>query len=850
MNGITRFLLWLAVCAVLALPSLAQSVPASEPRAEPQKLVVVVKDENEVAVADARAQVKGTELAGPLRCQTDYAGRCEFGSPPGNYEVRVEKTGFYAASVPNVKVQGATSIDVILQHERAVREVVKVVESPPAIDPDQISSKEELTGTELVDIPYPGPHDYHNALTYIPGNAPDGFGQFHLAGAETYQTLTLLDGFNVTQPATGQLQVRAGVDAFRSIAVEPSREPAEDGKGSGGVLALNTGMGDDRNLYVCTDFVPYPQSVKGISIGGWSPICAVSGPVVKGKVWFFDSLDGQYNNTIIQQLPSGGDSDKSWRVDNLVKLQANLTDRNILKLSFLSNYLHDPHDGISLQSPPETTPNDRETSYFGSIKDQYSFENKTLLETGFGVSQYSIALTPEGTLPYIIGSGGNSGNYFLNQRTLARRWQALANLYFAPQNWHGRHNFKVGTDLDRLEYSSQFLRQPISFLQGNNTLPANQSCLTISPSPCARYSTFTGGNDAATYNFEASAYAEDRWQVTNHLLVEPGVRLDWDEIVRSVLFSPRLASTFIFDDARDTKLSAGIGIIYDATSLGIIAQPFSGQRADFFFNAQGIPVDVNGNPVPRPVPLPITFSINRQTLSEPRYLNWSFGVEKKLPGQVFLKAEFIEKRGTHGFAYNTVGGAVDGNFILGNTRDDRYDAVTVSARHNFRERYEVFGAYTRSRAHTNEAFDFSIDFPLLSPQRPGPYPWDVRNRFVGYGILPVSQFPIVHEFDVVYSVEARNGLPFYLVTDQQEIVSSAPPGSLYEPAYFSLNLAVEKRVHVFGFYWAVRGGFDNITNHGNLTVSNTIIDAQHPAPSFMENQGRGLEFRVRLLGRK
>jgi hypothetical protein len=31
----------------------------------------------------------------------------------------------------------------------------------------------------------------------------DSSGQPHVAGAQTYQTLTLLDGFNVTQPANG-----------------------------------------------------------------------------------------------------------------------------------------------------------------------------------------------------------------------------------------------------------------------------------------------------------------------------------------------------------------------------------------------------------------------------------------------------------------------------------------------------------------------------------------------------------------------------------------------------------------------------------------------------------------------
>jgi hypothetical protein len=79
---------------------------------------------------------------------------------------------------------------------------VDVVESPPAIDPVQISSKEELTGAELIDIPYPGPNDYHDALTFIPGVTQDGFGQAHVGGGEIWQTLTLLDGFNVTNQRT------------------------------------------------------------------------------------------------------------------------------------------------------------------------------------------------------------------------------------------------------------------------------------------------------------------------------------------------------------------------------------------------------------------------------------------------------------------------------------------------------------------------------------------------------------------------------------------------------------------------------------------------------------------------
>ena len=65
------------------------------------------------------------------------------------------------------------------------------------------SPRKQLSGVDIVNLPYPVTHDYRNALNFIPGVVNDVFGQPHVAGAETYQTVTLLDGFNITQPANG-----------------------------------------------------------------------------------------------------------------------------------------------------------------------------------------------------------------------------------------------------------------------------------------------------------------------------------------------------------------------------------------------------------------------------------------------------------------------------------------------------------------------------------------------------------------------------------------------------------------------------------------------------------------------
>src|SRR5580692_3015738 len=875
------FLLALAICSVIsaraqtssssssqsALPQRSASSHASSEHAESgQKLWVTVTDENGVAVGLARVELQPPSPALPLHCETDFAGRCEFTNLSiGTYELRVEKIGFYAISQSDVQVGVIANVEVTLSHLQEAREVVNVAESAPAIDPAQVSTKEELTGAEIVDIPYPATHDYRNALTFIPGITPDAFGQAHVAGAETYQTLLLLDGFNVTQPTNGQLAVRTSVDSFRSIEVTPSREPAEFGKGSGGVFGLNTRMGNDHFRFNATDFIPAPQDVKGISLANWTPIYTMSGPIRKGKMWFIDTLDGEFDNYVTKQLPSGADSDHVWRMDNLVKLQSNLTTRNIVTGSFLSDYYHEEYAGEGFLTPQATTPTEVETAYIGSIKDLYYFRGGALLESGFGVDRYNLSLTPQGDAGYIQTTFVAGGNYYLQENALARRVQVLTNLYLPPHEWHGRHDLKFGADLDRLNYDAQFLRQPISFVQSGppQTCPIDANGLPVVPQPtCARYSVFSGGNYSTIYNAEASAYAEDRWLITNRLLIEPGVRFDWDEIVRTPLFSPRLAGTYVFDDESNTKLSAGIGIIYDATSLGLIHQAFEGQRIDYVFDSNGFPQQANSESVactglppgtlePAPIPLPTGFVVNRSTLDAPRYLNWSIGLEKKLPQAIFLKIEFIQKRGVRGFAYNTPNGAIDGNFFLENQRDDRYDAVTISLRHRFRQHYEIFGAYTRSRARTNQVFDFSLDNPVLSQQLPGPYPWDTPNRFVGYGVVPFFKLPLVHKVDLVYSAEARTGLPVNATLETGAIYPPDPPGTFRLPTYYTVNLEFEKRIHFFGRYWQVRAGFDNVTNHADANLSNGIINPPtEPVPIFVDGNGRALDGRIRYLGKQ
>lgn len=850
-----------------------------------RKLEITVADENGVAVRSAHVILtvapptqpsagnpsSGSPSPGsPWSCETDFAGRCSLnGLPTGSFQLRVEKQGYYAAMMPAIRPEDTAAVDVTLSHLEEVRSVVNVNESSPAIDPAQISSKEQLSGLDIIDVPYAATHDYRNVINFIPGVVQDASGQPHVAGADTYQTLTLLDGFNVTQPANGLLLVRVSTDAFRSIEVEPSREPAEYGKGSGGVLNLNTGIGDDHFRTIATNFIPSLEDVRGIGVDQWTPRVTFSGPIEPGKMWFFDAIEAEYDNIIFTQLPREADADQLWRGGNLAKVQTNITSRNMLTTSFLVNYLHDLHDGLSPLQPASSTPTDVESAYVGTVKDQHYFKGGELLEAGFNVSQYNVGLTPLGPLPYFVTLESAGGNYYLQEHTHARRWQGLSNLFLPPHYVHGRHDVELGIDVDRIGYEAGFLRQPISVWDSESAGTPNGACPThtngmpLAPYLCSRYSTFSGGGDSTTYNFETSAYVEDRWLPTNRLLVEPGLRFDWDEIVRHPLFSPRLAGTYVLDNSGNTKLSAGIGLVYDATELILIARPYAGERQDYFFNSAGEPTDLTGVVIPTPSPVLSTFSVNRQNLQAPRFVNWSVALEKKLPASVFMKVEFMQRRGTHDFVYNTPNNLPGGDFILQNTRDDLYDAIQVNLRRSFRDRYMVMVSYTRSSTHSNQALDFNVDGPVLGrvipsssprtpnafagPQAPGPFLWDAPNRLLTWGFIPFFRLPIIHELDLAYSAEARTGFPFNVFTDQQLLYGA--PGSYRFPTYFTLNLHLEKRFHLFGYYWALRGGCDDITNGSNPVVVNADVNS----PQFLTFSGfnhRAFTSRIRLLGKK
>lgn len=780
-------------------------------------------DENGIAVPDALVTIRQGQNQGQLR--TDYLGRCRVALQPGeSYSIRVEKPGHYVFSLNDLDPE--TEIGpFVLTHQQQIRETIDVVDSPPTIDPEQTSDASRMQTQEIINLPYPTSRDIRNLLPFNPGVVRDpGTAQVHVAGSQTWQTQNLLEGFNVTSPVNGTLSMRFSADAMRGVEVQSTRYPAEYGKASGGITAFRAGMGDDRFRFNATNFIPSFQNKKGLTFDKFVPRFTFSGPIKRGKAWFYDGLELEYSNVIIPELPDGVDSNRPWRGSNLAKAQVNLSPVNILTLGGIVNLFRSPYEGISPLTPQNSTARHDINAGFAFLKDQHTFHDGTVLEAGVAGIVFQEIYAPHGTGAYILTPEGARGSYFENSTGSSSRIQQKVDLYVSPQQWAGRHVLRTGVDINQIRYDQEATRQPVNYLRSDGTL--------------LRQSAFPQAVDFSGNNVEFGAYVQDRYSPSKQWNIEPGVRFDWDSVIRRGLLSPRFAFTYAFGEGETTKLSVGIGLYFDHTQIEFIERARQGPRVDTYFGPDGV--------TPVSPPIQTTFVHIPGTVRAPRTLNWSVGLEHKLPHQIYLRANFIQKRGTNQFTYESseLGTPQMPVYVLRNSREDKYKAFEISARRDFARGYSLFGSYVRSSARTNQALEYFPGLSVLGPQGAGPLPWDVPNRILSWGWLPL---PKTKRVDFVYAVEWHTGYPYTSVTADQQIAGT--PNAHRFPDYFSLSPGLEVRFHLRKTHFGLRGVAENITGRRNPLIVNNVVDSPN-YQSFLGHQGRAFTARIRIIGSK
>jgi hypothetical protein len=793
----------------------------------PETVRVTVVDETGQSIVGAKVSVREPG-SGTVDFWTDYAGRCAFSvHQAGPVQVMTSKPGYYQNNQNEVD-PNAGAIRIALTHEQIVREQVDVTDSTPGIDVEQTSDQVTMNTPEIVNIPYSTSRDIRNILPFNPGVVADGSGQVHVAGSETWETLDEIDGFDVRSPVHGVLSMRVSPDAVRTIDTESTRYPVEFGRATGGVIAFYTRTGDNKFRFNATNFIPSFRNLNGIRFDKFVPRFTFSGPLIQDRAWFYDGLEVEYDNIYIAELPENANSNQLVRGSNLIKIQANATPSNILTGGVLFNRYHSPYDGISSLTPQESTTQHNTIAWLPYLRDKWSFTGGALLDIGVGGVIFHDAYEPHGTDKYQITPELPSGSYFENLTGRSQREEGSVGLYMPPRNWAGQHNFKFGVDLRHTGYKETVTRAPISYLREDRTLLRRSVFPSIAP--------FT------LNNAEVGAYAQDRWQPRKGLLIEPGLRFDWDEIIRRPLISPRVAVAFtpLIGDS-SAKISAGVGLYFEHTHLDYLTRPLEGVRYDTYFTADGS--------TPTGPAQPTSFTAHYGSLHQTRAINWSVGIQQKLPWAIFGGANFVQKRSSKVFSYVNQNGAsaLSGNYLLTNDRQDHYDSFEVNARRLFAGGYSVFMSYTRSSARTNAALDYVPAISFLGPQQSGPLAWDAPNRTISWGWLPVPLPMLHHRWDFVYTVTWQTGFPYMAVNANRQVVGEI--GAQRFPDYLDFSPGLEWKFHFRGAYFGLRGVLENTTAQSNPAVVNNVVDSPQFG-TFSQFAGRTLTARIRLIGTK
>ena len=84
------------------------------------------------------------------------------------------------------------------------------------------------------------------------------------------------------------------------------------------------------------------------------------------------------------------------------------------------------------------------------------------------------------------------------------------------------------------------------------------------------------------------------------------------------------------------------------------------------------------------------------------------------------------------------------------------------------------------------------------------------------------------------------------MNDEGRVVG--PVNSYRYPQFFELNLHLERRFVLRNNRWALRAGYNNITNHHNYNVVNNNLSSPR-FMGFFGGQTRALNVRIRWLGK-
>ncbi|MCC6293114.1 MAG: TonB-dependent receptor [Bryobacterales bacterium] len=237
----------------------------------------------------------------------------------GNYELRVEATGFKAAVRSGIllRINESPRFDIQLEVGN-VSESIKVEGTPPLLETETAGSGQVLDGEVVEKLPVMQKF-VHRVLLYMPGMTNIN-GQ-HAVGQRQRAIGYSMDGVGGKEPAVGQVgdyqrTMIASLDSIQEFKMWTTGTPAEFGHSAGGQLSLvfkgggNQFHGSIEDRYtngklIHRAFLEQLPRTGAFTYHEWG--ATASGPIIKNKTFWFAGFQQHFekvSETVVVTVPS------------------------------------------------------------------------------------------------------------------------------------------------------------------------------------------------------------------------------------------------------------------------------------------------------------------------------------------------------------------------------------------------------------------------------------------------------------------------------------------------------------------------------------------------------------------
>lgn len=709
-----------------------------------------------------------------------------------------------------------TSLEIALTRAVHTEETVTVHAQPSSPVAEAASSETTLPSEQATSTPL-RPSTLVDALPLIPGVIRTADGRVQISGLDELHSTLLVNSVDVTNPATGAFGLSVPVDSVQAVKVAQSPWLAQYGNFTAGVVSADTRRGGDKWAYSLNDPLPDFRIRSGHLQGlrDAAPRFNLSGPIMANRLFLMESSEYLIGKDEVRTLPFPENETKSTAINSFAQLDENLTGNQTLTAS-----LHfAPHSveyaNLNYFDPMPVTPNADYQEDAGTILHHWALGGGMLCSTFAGV-RMATNVSRQSAGEMLLTPEGNSGSYFGRGSRQATRFQWLETWNPPAVQWHGKHDFTIGSVVAHAEDEGYF--------SGQTVLVEDASGHVL------RSIDYSGSGAFSLADFEPAVYAQDHWMVSRDFAVDLGLRAETQSLTYTTRFAPRAGFSWAPGSALRTVIRGGIGVFYDAVPLDVYAFSSYPQQVVTSWDGNG---HIIGGPqtwlnlTSQAMASGFPFIDQKQVPGDfaPYSVAWNVEAERAINREWTMRVEYLDSNQRNQLILMPETAPGWSALVLGDSGSGELRQMEIMSRLGNNKDRQFFFSYVRqfSRGSQSDAEGYLGDFPFPVVRSPvvASNSGEIPNRFLIWGTTTLPW-----RMRISPRLELRNGFPWQPTDILQNYVSLPDAPQPRYPRYFTFDTRVSRDLNV-GTKHAVRFSvtMNNLTGHFNpLQVHNNFAD--------------------------